>query len=143
MKKMILSLALIAGVSLGAAARDEYAKDSSVLPEAAKTVLTDNFSSEVSKIKIERTLGDISEYEVTLVNGTEISFDRYGDWKDVDTERAEAVPEGLILAPIRDYVAKNYANATITGIERDRRGIEVELSTGRDLHFSHTGQFIR
>lgn len=143
MKKMILSLALIAGISLGAAARDEYAKDSSILPEAAKTVLSDNFSSEVSKIKVERTLGEISEYEVTLANGTEISFDRFGDWKDVDTERAEAVPAGIVLKPIQDYVAKNYAGATITGIERDRRGIEVELSTGRDLHFTHTGKFIR
>lgn len=143
MKKFIMSLALIAGISLGASARDEYAKDSSVLPEVARTVITDNFDSQVSKVKIERTLGKVSEYEVTLADGTEISFDRFGDWESVDAERPAAVPSSMVLTPIRDYVAKNYDGAKIVGLERDRRGIEVELSNGIDLHFSHTGKFLR
>lgn len=143
MKKLIMSLALIAGISLGASARDEYAKDSSVLPEVARTTITDNFSSEVSKVKIERTLGRVSEYEVTLADGTEISFDRNGDWGSVEAERPAAVPSTIVLAPISDYVAKNYAGTKIVSIERDRRGIEVELSNGVDLHFSHTGKFFR
>lgn len=143
MKKFFMSLALIAGFSLGASARDEYSTDASILPEAAQTVITDNFKSEVSSIKIERTLGSVSEYEVTLTDGTEISFDRFGDWESVEAERSAAVPSSIVLAPIRDYVAKNYAGAKITGIERDRRGIEVDLSNGIDLHFSHTGKFYR
>lgn len=143
MKKFIMSLALIAGISLGASARDEYAKDSSVLPEVARTVITDNFDSQVSKVKIERTLGKVSEYEVTLADGTEISFDRFGDWESVDAERPAAVPSSMVLTPIRDYVAKNHDGAKIVGLERDRRGIEVELSNGIDLHFSHTGKFLR
>lgn len=143
MKKLIMSLALIAGISLGASARDEYAKDSTVLPEVAQTTLSDNFNSEVSTIKIERTLGRVSEYEVTLADGTEISFDRNGNWESVESERPSAVPSSIVLAPISDYVAKNYAGANIVSIERDRRGIEVELSNGLDLHFSHTGKFFR
>lgn len=143
MKKFIISLALIAGISLGASARDEYAKDSSVLPEVARTTIYDNFDSQVSKVKIERTLGRVSEYEVTLADGTEISFDRNGNWSNVEVERPDAVPSNMVLAPISDYVAKNYPSAKIVSIERDRRGIEVELSNGIEAQFTHTGNFFR
>lgn len=143
MKKLLMSLALIAGVSLGAAARDEYSRDASVLPENAQTTISDNFSSDVNVIKIDRTLGVVSEYEVTLNDGTEISFDRHGDWESVETNTSKAVPSSIILKPISDYVAKNYSGAKIVSVERDRRGIEVELSNNVDLHFTHTGKFVR
>ena len=143
MKKLLMSLALIAGVTMGAAARDEYSYDATVLPENAQTTISDNFNSEVNVIKIDRTLGVVSEYEVTLNDGTEISFDRHGDWESVETNTAKAVPSSIVLKPISDYVAKNYAGAKIVSIERDRRGIEVDLSNGLDLQFTHTGKFIR
>lgn len=143
MKKLIMSLALIAGVALGASARDEYVHDSSVLPEAARTTISDNFKSDVSVVKIDRTLGIVSEYEVSLTDGTEISFDRHGDWESVETNNATSVPASIVLKPVSDYVAQNYAGARIVGVERDRRGYEVDLSNGTDLYFTHTGKFVR
>lgn len=143
MKKLLMSLALIAGVTLGAAARDEYSYDASVLPENAQTTISNNFSSDVSVIKIDRTLGVVSEYEVTLADGTEISFDRHGDWESVETNTAQPVPASIVLKPISDYVKANYSGAKIVSVERDRRGIEVDLSNGTDLHFTHSGKFIR
>lgn len=143
MKKLIMSLALIAGVTLGASARDEYAHNSSVLPEEARTTISKNFKSDVSVVKIDRTLGVTAEYEVTLTDGTEISFDRHGDWESIETNNVNSVPSSLIIKPISDYVAKNYAGTNIVGIERDRRGIEIDLSNGVDLYFTHAGKFVR
>lgn len=143
MKKLIMSLALIAGVTLGAAARDEYAHDSSVLPETAQATINNNFRSDVSVIKIDRTLGVISEYEVTLSDGTEISFDRHGDWESIETNKSKYVPSSIVLKPITDYVAQNYDDARIVGLERGRLGYEVDLSNGVDLHFTHSGKFVK
>ncbi len=143
MKKLIMSLALIAGVALGASARDEYVHDSSVLPETAISTIDKNFKSDVSVVKIDRTLGRVSEYEVTLTDGTEISFDRNGNWESVETNNNVSVPSSIVLQPVSDYVAKNYAGSKIVGVERDRRGIEVDLSNGVDLYFTHTGKFVR
>ena len=143
MKKLLMSLALIAGVTLGAAARDEYRYDMSVLPENAQNTISDNFKSDVSVIKIDRTLGIVSEYEVTLADGTEISFDRYGDWESVEANNAKSVPASIVIKPVNDYVKTNYSGAKIVGVERDRRGIEVDLSNGLDLHFTHSGKFVR
>ncbi len=143
MKKLLMSLALIAGVTLGASARDEYSYDAAVLPETAQNTISNNFSSDVSVIKIDRTLGVVSEYEVTLADGTEISFDRHGDWESVETNTAKSVPASIVLKPITEYVNTNYGGAKIVSVERDRRGIEVELSNGLDLYFTHAGKFIR
>lgn len=143
MKRLIMSLALIAGVTLGAVARDEYAKDSSVLPENAQQTISNNFRSEVSSVKIDRNFGVISEYEVKLSDGTEISFDCYGDWESIEANKSKYVPASIIMKPITDYVAKSYNSDTrIIGIERDRNGYEVDLSNGLDLHFTHAGKFI-
>lgn len=143
MKKFILMLAVAMGLSLSAAARDSYTHDPSVLPDAARTTIADNFKAKVSVIKIEKTLGHIDEYEVVLTDGTEISFDSKGNWDNIETSRTSSVPSALLLKNIQDYVTKNHPGTDIIGIDKDKNSFEIELSNGVDLKFDRSGNFLR
>ena len=66
MKKIILILMAVLGLSATAMARDTYAHDASVLPQSAQTMLSSNFKAKVSVVKIDKTLGRIDDYEVIL-----------------------------------------------------------------------------
>lgn len=143
MKKILLVLSIITTVVLGAVASDKYVHNDSVLPQAAKTVLSKNFNAKVSIVKVEKDFGRVDEYEVILTDGTEISFDRQGNWKDVETPANRHVPDFFIEKSIRDYVSKNHSGQRIIGVERKRSGFDIELSNGIDMKFDKQGQFIR
>lgn len=142
MKKLLLILAVIVGV-FSASARDKYSHDVKVLPMAAQTILKNNFKSEVSHIKIEKDWGQISEYDVVLTDGSEITFDSKGNWKDIEVRRSAVVPAKLVPAAISTYVKQNQKNAKITGIEHKRSGYDVELSNGVEMKFDADGKFLR
>ena len=143
MKKLLLMLGLVLGVTAAASAKDTYAHDDSVLPEAARTTIANNFKSKVSVVKIDKDFGRISEYEVILTDGTEISFDRNGNWENVETNNSKAVPAGFIPKAVSEYVAKNQPGTRIVGIEKERSGYDVELSNGVDIKFNKDGKFIK
>lgn len=139
---MILILAVLFGF-MTASARDNYSRDVNILPEAAQTVLSRNFSSVISHIKVGKEFGKIRKYDVILTDGSEISFDKHGNWKDVEVSRANTVPSGLIPSPITTFIKDNQQNAKVTGIEKNAYGYEVELSNGVDIRFSEKGKFLR
>lgn len=143
MKRLATIAALALCIGLSASAKDTYARSASVLPRAAQTVLSSNFKAKVSVVKIEKNMGGISEYEVVLTDGTEISFDRGGNWDNIETAANKAVPSALVPASISSYVSKNQRGAKIIGIDRDRHGYEVELSNGVEMKFDRSGNFIR
>ncbi|MDE7345969.1 MAG: PepSY-like domain-containing protein [Muribaculaceae bacterium] len=142
MKKLMLILAVLFGV-MTASARDNYSHDVDVLPDAAKTVLSRNFKSDVSHIKIGKEFGKIRKYEVILTDGSEISFDKHGNWKDVEVGSTKSVPSGLIPSPIATFIDNNQSKAKVTGIEKNAYGYNVELSNGVDVKFSEKGKFLR
>ncbi len=80
-------MALFIAVILPAGARDNYTHDASVLPDLAKTIIENNFKADISIIKIDTDFGIVSEYEVILTDGTEISFDPKGNWDNIETRR--------------------------------------------------------
>lgn len=136
-------LAVMAGVAVGASARDTYAHSDAVLPEAARTTINNNFKAKVSVVKIDKTMGRVSDYEVVLTDGTEITFDRNGNWDNIETANTSSVPRAFVPQAISDYVAKNQPGARIVGLDRERSGYEVELSNGVDIKFDRQGQFQR
>ncbi len=142
MKKLFLILAVVFGV-ITASARDKYSHDVNVLPESAQTVLKDNFKSDVSHIKIGKEFGHIREYDVVLTDGSEISFDKHGNWKEVEMSKTTSVPSSLIPNPIKTFVRENQKKVNVTGIEKKNYGYEVELSNGQDIRFTEKGKFIR
>lgn len=143
MKKVFLALTLIISIAIVAVARDTYARDSSVLPKTAQTTLKNNFKSGVSVVKIDKDFGRIHEYEVILTDGTEVTFDRNGEWDNIETSNSAAVPSAFVPKAIQSYVNQNQAGARIVGIDKERHGYDVELSNGVEMKFNKQGQFLR
>ena len=142
MKKIMLLLAVLFGI-MSATARNNYSHDVDILPKAAKIILKENFKSSVNHIKIGKEFGHIRKYEVILTDGTEISFDKHGNWKDVEVSRDASVPAIFIPTPVSKFVKDNQAKAKVTGIEKKAYGYDVELSNGVDVKFTAKGKFIR
>jgi predicted nucleotide-binding protein (sugar kinase/HSP70/actin superfamily) len=69
-----------------------------------------------------------------FADGVKIEFNGDGEWKDVDCKFG-AVPAAIIPKKIASYVAKNYPDAKIIKIDRDRRDYEVSLSNRLELTF--------
>lgn len=114
------------------------------LPSAASTFLSTYFSDlSISHAKKEKDGLFGREYTVYLEDGTEIDFDKNGNWIDVDGAGNNPIPTGFILESIVAYVAEKYPSADITAIERNRTGFEVELTNGMDLEFDKNGNFTR
>lgn len=143
MKRLFLILLVITGLSYAANARDSYSHDVSTLPAAAQTTLKNNFKAAVSVIKIDKDFGRISDYEVILTDGTEVSFDRNGNWDNIETSRHNSVPKVFVPEAIRTYIAKAQPGTHIVGIDKERSGFEVELSNGIDMKFDKQGNFLR
>ncbi|MDE6379798.1 MAG: PepSY-like domain-containing protein [Muribaculaceae bacterium] len=142
MRKLLVILAVIIGV-FTSSARNNYSHNPADLPTAAQTILKNNFKAGVSHIKIEKDFGKIKEYDVVLTDGTEVTFDSHGNWKDIEVKLKGSVPASLVPKAITDYVKQNQKSAKITGIEKNRSGYEVELSNGVEMKFNSEGQFLR
>lgn len=135
-----MAVMLLAG---SAAARDRVSRDPSVLPAPARAMLAKHFPKvKVSHIKIDDKLFGGDEYEVILNNGAEIDFRSDGSWKEIDCG-SSAVPSGLVLKPIADYVRKYYKGQMIVAIDIDHDKYEIELLNGIDLEFDRSGKFLR
>lgn len=133
-----MAAALTVGI---ASARDRVTRNTSELPQAAQTTITRHFSKTgVNHIKIDSKVFGGDEYEVILNDGTEIDFNSDGTIKEIDCGRS-AIPEALVLKPIRDYVNSNFKGAKIVGMDVERGGYEITLSTGVDLKFDRAGNF--
>ncbi|MBD5287093.1 MAG: hypothetical protein HDS27_06150 [Bacteroides sp.] len=106
MKKLMIMLAVIIG-ALSANARDNYSHNAADLPMSAQTILKNNFKAKVNHFKIEKDFGKIKEYDVILTDGTEVTFDSHGNWKDIEVKMKSAVPSALIPQEILSYVKLN------------------------------------
>ena len=111
------------------------------LPEEARTFVQKHFS-EYEVLLVKYDTGPVAEYEVKLSKGVEIEFDRTGRWKEVSCPRTE-VPASVLPSLIGEYVRKNFPTMTVTAIERDRLGFEVELSRALELKFDKNCNFVR
>lgn len=142
-KKILFAVVAVLTLSTCAQAKDTYAHDASVLPKAAQTTLANNFKAKVSVVKIEKDFGRVSEYEVILMDGTEVSFDRDGNWENVEVNKDKSVPAAFVPKAISAFVKKNQPGQRIVGIDKERKGFDVELSNGVDIKFDKQGNFLR
>lgn len=143
MKKILLFLAATVMTAVSMQARDEISRDPSVLPPAAQALLANNFKSQISFVKIDKNLGRVSSYEAVMTDGTEVKFDRSGNWEEVETRRNGSVPKYFLLQPIRNYIERNHKGLSVVGIDKERSGYDVELSNGLELKFDKQGAFKR
>ena len=143
LKKLLIAMVAILGMTATLAAKDTYSHDDSVLPQAAKTVLANNFKSKVSLVKIDKEFGRVSDYEVILKDGTEVSFDSNGNWENIEVNIGKSVPSSMVPKSISDYVKTAQKGQRIVGIEKERNGYEVELSNGVEMKFNKQGEFVK
>lgn len=143
MKKLLLFLAAAVMTAVSLQARDEISRDPSVLPPAAQALLANNFKSLISFVKIDKDFGRVSSYEAVLTDGTEVKFDRSGNWEEVETRRNGSVPKYFLLQPIRSYIERNHKGLTVVGVDKERGGFDVQLSNGLEIKFDKQGNFKR
>ena len=144
MKKLFVTLAIAVAGCFAASAGNDYYRDINSLPQAAKMFLDKNFKhTDVSFVKVEKNFGRVDEYEVVMQDGTEVTFDRNGNWDNVEMPVRKSVPKDIVPAEIASYVARNYPKQRIVSIDKETGGYDVELSGGLDLKFNKAGQFKR
>lgn len=143
MKKLLLLFALIFGVITVSANNRTYSRDINILPEPAKELISHNFKSPVSHIRIGREFGRIREYDVVLTDGSEIYFDKRGVWKEIEVREDSEVPSELVPRPIHTCVRENQRGAKVVGIEKTNSGYDVELTNGTEMIFTVKGKFVR
>ena len=107
------------------------------LPEAAKTFVQTNFKGQ----KIVYAEKDWNSFECRLADGTKIEFTKKGAWKKID-RKAAAVPEAIVPAAIQEYVKANFEGCSVTKIDKERYGYDIELSNDVDLKFNFQGVLI-
>lgn len=111
------------------------------LPDAARSFINEYFAENtISYIKKDRGLTNTS-YEVVLQDGTEIEFDKSGNWDSIDC-KMNAVPAGLVPAAISEYVQVNFPGQLIVKIDREAFGYEIELSSDLELKFDKNGKML-
>lgn len=143
MKRLSILAVLFLSVTMTFAHRDKITTDMSVLPAASRQFLTEHFANiAVSHIQVEKMMMLLTEeYDVILTDGTNVEFDRKGEWKDVKRHN-QAIPSALVPVHIQKFVQQKYPSATIVAISKDSRDYEVDLSNGTELKFNLKGKLI-
>lgn len=147
MKKLFLfALAAFSMTAVSCSDDDnkETVIDAAQLPEAARLFAETHFPGATFTRVEQQSVADSdgSVYDTRLSNGFEVDFDAEGNWTDIDGNN-QAVPNAIVPQAILDYVAANYASSTVTTIEIENHGYDIELSNGTDLVFDENGAFIR
>lgn len=130
---------------VAASASDRIYHDDSMLPAPAKAMLEKNFKAKVSIVKVDRDFGRVSDYEVVLTDGTEVTFDRSGNWTEIETSIDKSVPGAFIPKAMNEFVKKNHNGTKVVGLEKKgtRGGYEATLSNGIEARFDAQGNFLR
>ena len=142
MKKLFVILMSVVAMTAFVSCNDKPVS-ADKLPAKAKTFLNTYFPGIEIFSVIKEKDGD---YDVDLVDGTDLEFRSTGDWKKVDCED-RPVPVGFFPASISTYVATNYPGEFIEEIEFEHNQYKVGLSvlgvdTDVDLLFDINGNFI-
>lgn len=143
--KKLLSLLVLAMVAIQFSfAGDVITKDMNQLPLPARNFINRHFTKpQVSHIKIDKERMESTKYEVVLMDGTEIDFDSKGNWEEVSMKNGK-LPASVVPGFAVDYLkAHNFANEGVKKVERDRKGYEIELSSGLSFKFDKKGQFVK
>ena len=143
--KKILSLLVLAIVAVQFSfAKDVITKDMNQLPLPARNFINGNFAKpQIAHIKIDKDMMESTKYEVLLMDGTEIDFDSKGNWEEVSAKKGQAVPASVVPSFAASYLKEHNFTEPVTKVERDRKGYEVELSTGVSFKFDKKGKFIK
>ena len=129
-------------VSTTVCSAHDYPIPPAQLPAAAQSFLQQHFPGKTIVYAEKDTEFMKVKYEVNLNDGTQVDFDSQGNWDKVDGHDFVTVPAALVPATIQQYVNSTCAGATVTKIDKERYGYDVELSNGMEMKFNHAGAII-
>lgn len=134
MKKTIMTIAALAAVAIPAFADNDRAVPYGKLPEKARSFISVNFpDGRLAYSKQERDFMEV-HYEVVMVTGVKIVFDRRGDWSDIECRYSD-LDVRFIPEQIRSKVGGLYPGVSYKKISKGRGSCEVKLSNGTELTF--------
>lgn len=136
MKKTIFLISIGLLCAFFACADSEQAVGLENLPLKTRQFMAETFPDvKVAYATREREMFEV-EYEVMLVNGVKMEFNGDGEWKKIDCHYSQ-LPIQVVPAQILRKVEDLYPGIIMTGIERDKRRIEVDLANGLELKFDN------
>lgn len=106
------------------------------LPAAANTYIKKHFP----KQQVTNTKMDDGKYEVRLGSDYELEFSGNGQIREVDGN-GKRIPDTTLPGPILKYIQKNYADQSVTKMEIESSGYEINLSNGTEMKFDKAGNF--
>lgn len=110
------------------------------LPSKAQNLITKYFADlTILYATYDREVGD-NKYEVVFSDGTQIEFNRRGEWRKIDRDRGASVPSSLIPKAIIAYVEAHFPAMAVEEIDFDSREYEVKLSGDVELTFDRKGK---
>ncbi len=136
--KKALTLITAAAICLSAVSGCESVVTLDTLPANAQVFLTQNFSD----YPVSYAIKEFNEYNVTLINGTEIEFNGKGEWKKVDMNHGviPAAVLAMLPASINSFLTASFANVPVEKIEKGFwPAYKVELVNGLELEFNSKG----
>lgn len=141
MKKFFLSALAILFVSAPSFSQTSTAVKSDQLHVNASKFLKEYFPSDKTiSSEVEHSGLEVKSFEVKLSSGVECTFNRDGDWVEVDGKRA--IPSGFYPSSIDKYVSENGGGNKIIKIEKEHGGYDVSLTGDIEMHFSQEGKFV-
>ena len=113
------------------------------LPSASSAFIEQHFPGETILLAEKELNAGVTEYDVKLSDGTEITFDKDGEWKGVNCGTRQ-VPDAIVPSNILEYVTQNFPEAFITEIEFKTlvKRYQVELNVDVELHFDKDGNLV-
>ena len=112
------------------------------LPETAQNFVSDYYCGEkIASVSYDKKKGK-QEYKVRFANGQEVTFDKSGNWKELEAPYGECIPDGVAPDFINKYLVNNYPTSGINELEKEGKGYEVGLTSGQGLEFSANGMFV-
>lgn len=138
MKKISFLVAALAAVCMAVSGCEKVIPAAS-LPQEVQTFIRTNFEG----VAVSYAKSSPGEYEVLLMDGSELEFNKNGQWKSVEMKHS-AVPAcvlAMLPASILSYVEASFPGVPFEKVKKLRRGYKVELANDLELTFNGEGVF--
>ncbi len=136
-KALFILIALVLTISLPLQADNDQVITFDQLPATAQAMLKTHFEKKIPLV----ITSDWDDYKVMYQSGEKVEFDKKGNWRDIEC-KTSLVPVELIPEQIKANVNATFPGASITEIDRDRRGYSVKLNNGMELEYNKNFQMI-
>lgn len=138
MKRLFFATIML--LSIASASATERMVSYDRLPANAKAFITAHFGElTFSYAKYDTDITD-HNYDVIFTDGTQIEFNRRGEWRKVECSRTTVMPQAILPQGIVEFINSTHPGARIEDVERERKGFQVGLSNDVEIVFDQRGR---